>query len=449
MLALSPTMEEGHLVTWTKQVGEEVSEGDVIAEIETDKATMEMESFFEGTLLEQLVPEGSNVPINAPIAIIGEEGEDISAIKAELDGGAPAEADDAGDDADADAGDADAGDADAGDDADADEDTKADADQAPAQGDGQRIFASPVARKMVKEHGLDLASIQGSGPRGRIVKRDVEEAIVAAEAAPAKAAAEAPAKADAKAGAKAGASISVDDTPPPMLEGSQRVELTPMRKTIARRMSSSWVSAPMFTLNTEVDMDAAVKLRASLNEALAQAEAGYKVSYNDLVIKACAVALNNVPGMNVAWGGDHIVQHQEVHIGMAVALDGGLITPVIRHADKLGLGAISQAARELAGKARDKKLKPEDYQGSTFSVSNLGMFGVTRFQAVINPPEAGILAVGALVKKPVVGKNGELTVGHRMDITLSCDHRSTDGAQGALYLAEVRRLLEHPVLLTV
>lgn len=429
MLALSPTMEEGHLVTWTKQVGDAVSEGDVIAEIETDKATMEMESFFEGTLLERLVPEGSNVPINTPIAIIGAQGEDISALKAEISGGGSPQAPQAAQEAPKE-------------DAPAQEAPQEDA--APQAQGGERIFASPVARKMVKEHGLELSSIQGSGPRGRVVKRDVQEAL-ASQAAKA----DAPAAAPVAAAAPAPAALSVDSTPPPMLEGSQRVELTPMRKTIAKRMSSSWVSAPMFTLNTEVDMDAAVQLRSSLNGALKDAEVGYKISYNDMVIKACAVALKAVPGMNVAWGGDHIVQHQEVHIGMAVALDGGLITPVIRHANQLGLGAISQAARDLATRARDKKLKPEDYQGSTFSVSNLGMFGVTRFQAVINPPEAGILAVGALVKKPVVGANGELTVGHRMDITLSCDHRSTDGAQGALYLAEVRRLLEHPVLLTV
>lgn len=423
MLALSPTMEEGLLVSWSKQVGDPISQGDVIAEIETDKATMELESFFDGTVLQLLVTAGSNVAINTPIAIIGEKGEDISAL---ISGGSPSPAPASAPAAAA-------------------APTTAAAAPAPAAAEGERRFVSPVARKIAQEHQLALGEIQGSGPRGRVIKRDVEAALAASVSdAAARAAAAAPAAAPVARVAPVAAPVEVTH-----FEGSRRVELTPMRKTIARRMAESWVAAPMFTLTTEVDMDDAVRLRTSLNKALEAGGVDVKLSFNDLVIKASALALRAVPGMNVAWGGDHVVQHEVVHIGVAVALEGGLVTPVVRHADKMSLGAISEAVRGLAARAREKKLKPEDYQGSTFSVSNLGMFGVTKFQAIINPPEAGILAVGALVKKPVVTAEGALAVGHRMEITLSCDHRSTDGAQGAAWLAEVRRLLENPILLAV
>ncbi|MEL6179317.1 MAG: pyruvate dehydrogenase complex dihydrolipoamide acetyltransferase [Myxococcota bacterium] len=420
MLALSPTMEEGRLVSWTKEVGDAVEEGEIIAEVETDKANMDMESFFEGTLLKILVEPGSNVTVGDPIAIIGEEGEDISNALQE-DSGAEEEPD-AEETAAAPAA------------APAQPPTQAPSGE-PAPASGGRILSSPVARRMASEHSIELASLTGSGPRGRIVKRDVEAAIEAAAQAP-----EAP-KAQKRAPA-----LQPSSSPP--AEGGEVVDLSPMRKAIARRMVESWTTAPHFTLTTEIDMVEVMALRKSMNSKLAAAEAGIKLSVNDFIVKACALALRQVPAMNVAWGGDHLVQYDEVHIGVAVAIEGGLITPVVRNADTLTLGQISRTVRELAGRAREKRLKPEEYSGSTFSISNLGMFGVTQFQAVLNPPEAGILAVGAVVQKPVVA-DGALTIGTRMEVTLSCDHRSTDGAVGATLLQAIRRMLEHPVVLTV
>jgi pyruvate dehydrogenase E2 component (dihydrolipoamide acetyltransferase) len=423
-------MEQGRLVRWAKAVGEKVAEGELLAEIETDKATMDMESMAKGVILELLVAPGAMIPVNTAIAFIGQPGEDLTKAKAEAAGGAaPSGAAPSGEPAGA--GSAGAGSAAVG---------------SAGGGGEERQIVTPVARRIAQDHGLDLKNVEGSGPGGRIIKRDVEAALAAKAAAPAKAPAPV-------------ASLLPSAPPPPtvapsrsavvMLEGSQRVELTPMRRAIAARMTESWTSAPLFALKTEVDMDAAVALRDQLNAALAQAEAGYKLSFNDLVIKACALALQKVPAMNVAWGGDHVVQHKVAHIGVAVAIEGGLITPVVRDADRKGLGAIAQEVKALATRARDRKLKPEEFTGSTFSISNLGMYGVTSFQAVINPPEAGILAVGALVRKPVVNAAGALAVGHRMEVNLSCDHRSTDGAVGATFLAEVKRLLENPVLLTV
>ncbi|MBH25920.1 MAG: pyruvate dehydrogenase complex dihydrolipoamide acetyltransferase [Myxococcales bacterium] len=425
MLALSPTMEEGRLVAWSKEVGDAVEEGEIIAEVETDKANMDMESFFEGTLLKLLVEPGSDVKVGDPIAIIGEEGEDISGL---LDGGGQAAEPE---EADADEADEATQEPDEADEA----DEAKEADPAPDR-DGDRIFSSPVARKMASEHGIALAAIEGSGPRGRVVKRDVEAAIEAAEQEAAK-----PSTPKKKAAA-------LEPTSSEPADGGEQVSLSPMRKAIARRMTESWTTAPHFTLTTEIDMGEVMALRKSMNNKLAAAEAGLKLSVNDFILKACALALREVPAMNVAWGGDHVVQYDEVHIGVAVAIDGGLITPVVRHADKLTLGQISSTVRDLAGRARDKRLKPDEYTGSTFSVSNLGMFGVTQFQAVLNPPEAGILAVGAVVQKPVV-QDGAIVVGTRMEVTLSCDHRSSDGAVGATLLQAIKRLLENPVLLTV
>ena len=411
MLALSPTMEEGHLVSWSKAEGDTVEEGDVIAEVETDKAAMEMESFFDGTLLKILAPAGTAVKVGAAMAIIGARGEDISAlIQSSGSAGAtaaptsptpsPAAAPTTAPAVAAPAAPA----------------------AAPAAGTSGRQFSSPVARKMAAEHGLDIAVVTGSGPGGRVVKRDVEAAM----AAPA-------------------------PTPTPPQTGTpdgQRVNLTPMRKAIARRMTESWTSAPLFALQMEIDMGAAMTLRKQLNASLAAADAGLKISVNDMIIKACGLALREVPTMNVGWGGDHIVQFDGVHIGVAVAIDGGLITPVVRDADRLTLGTVTRTVRDLAARARDKKLAPEEYTGSTFSISNLGMYGIQRFQAVINPPEAGILAVGAVEQRPVV-RDGAIAVGTRMDVVLSVDHRSADGAVGSVFLQALKRLLENPVLLTV
>jgi len=414
MLALSPTMEEGNLVSWTRAEGDKIEEGEVIAEVETDKARMEMESFFSGTILKLLVPAGSAIPVGTPMAIIGAPGEDISAL---LGGPKPAKA------------------------AAAPEAVPAPASAAPtavaAEATGDRIFASPVARRMAEDHRLDLKGVAGSGPRGRIVKKDVEAALETAARAAVPAAAAAPTPAAAIAAPTHAASA-----------GGTPVKLTQMRKAIARRMTESWTTAPHFMLTTVVEMDRLMALRAEMNGQLASAGADVKLSVNDFIVKACAVGLREVPGMNVAWGGDHIIQHDEVHIGLAVALDGGLITPVIRHADQLTLGGIARSVRDLATRARELKLTPDEYTGSTFSLSNLGMFGVTSFQAVLNPPEAGILAVGAVVQKPVV-RDGAVVVGQEMAITLSCDHRSSDGALGARLLQSIKRLLENPVLLTV
>ncbi len=418
MLALSPTMEEGHLVRWNKAEGDTVEEGEVIAEIETDKASMEMESFFEGTVLKLLYDVGSMIPVGAPIAIIGEEGEDISDV---LDGGGSS---DAAQEAPAPAA--------------QEAPTPAAAAPAPAApaADQGRVFSSPVARRIASENNVDLSTLAGSGPSGRIINRDVEEAIENRAAAPA------------PAPAAAAPVVAVAPAAPPAA-GGQTVSLTPMRKTIASRMTASWTSAPHFALTTEIDMAATMELRKTLNAGLAAADAGLKLSVNDLIIKACAKALIQVPEMNVAWGGDHIVTYDEVHIGVAVAIDGGLITPVVRDAHTRSLGAISSAVRDLATRARDKKLMPHEYTGSTFSISNLGMFGITKFQAVLNPPEAGILAVGSVVKKAVVNDEGQIVPGLRMEVTLSCDHRSTDGAVGARFLQALKRLLENPATLMV
>lgn len=414
MLALSPTMEEGHLVAWSKAEGDAVEEGDVIAEVETDKAAMEMESFFEGTLLKILVEPGNAVRVGEAMAIIGEAGEDISgliggaaepAAPAPVQAAAPAPAAPTPPAAPAAA------------------PVTAPAPAAP-KAEGERKFSSPVARKIAAEHGVDIGALAGSGPGGRVVKRDVEAAVAASASPPATTPATAP-EAD-----------------------GEVIRLTPMRKAIARRMTESWTTAPLFALQMEIDMGPAMALRKQLNASLAAADAGLKISVNDMIIKACGLALREVPAMNVGWGGDHIVQFDGVHIGVAVAIDGGLITPVIRDADKLTLGAITRAIRDLAGRAREKKLAPHEYSGSTFSVSNLGMYGITRFQAVINPPEAGILAVGAVEQRPVV-QDGAIAVGTRMDINLSVDHRSSDGAVGSVFLQALKRLLENPVLLTV
>jgi pyruvate dehydrogenase E2 component (dihydrolipoamide acetyltransferase) len=402
MLALSPTMEEGLLVRWTKAEGESIEEGEIIAEVETDKAAMEMESFFDGTVIKLLVQPGSGVRVGEAMAIIGEPGEDISGLLEEptsapaTEGPAPEAVAPAA----------------------AVAAPPAPIAQTPVTTD--RVFSSPVARKIAAEHGLDVASIAGSGPSGRVVKRDVEDAVASGVAR--RSAALTPAPADA------------------------RVSLTPMRKAIARRMTESWTTAPLFALQMEIDMGPAMAMRKELNAALAASDTGMKVSVNDMIIKACALALREVPTMNVGWGGDHIVQFGGVHIGVAVAIEGGLITPVVRDADRISLTAISTAVKDLATRARAKKLAPEEYSGSTFSISNLGMYGISRFQAIINPPEAGILAAGAVQKRPIV-QDGEVVPGTRMDVTLSVDHRSADGAIGAEFLQALKRLLERPLLL--
>ena len=423
MIQLSPTMEEGKLVAWNKAEGDEVEAGDIIAEVETDKAAMDMESFYDGVILKILVQGGEAVPVGTPMAIVGEADEDISGLLAELAGGgsasteAPAEAPAAAPTADAPAA--------------ATAPTAAPA--APARADG-RILSSPLARKLAEDKGIDLSTVTGSGPAGRIVKRDVE-------AAAARPAAAAPA-ASAPVAAAAPAPIT------PAVGAGHSESLSPMRKAIAKNLSAAW-QAPAFMLTRTVRMDAAMALRKQINAQLEAAGTGRKVSVNDLVIKAAAKALIDVPAMNSAYQGDSIYLYDHADIGIAVALDGGLITPVIRNAESKPLSDIAVEARELAGRARDKKLAPDEYTGSTFSISNLGMFGIDHFTAVLNPPAAGILAVGRIAKNPVVGADGGFEVASEMTVTLTCDHRAVDGAVGATWLQAFATYLENPMLLIV
>ncbi len=407
MLALSPTMEEGTLVEWLKSEGDEVSEGELIAEIETDKATMEMESFFDGTILKLLVKVGDAVPVGAPLAIVGEPGEDFSGLLNAAPASAPAPAPVES----------------------AAPATAAPAISAPAPVvapiTSGRIFVSPVARKMAEEKGIALNTIQGSGPNGRIVKSDLENLSAApqAVAAPVFAAVEG--------------------------EEGEKIPMSQMRKTIAKRLTQVWVETPQFFLTRTIDMAAAMKQRKIINTQLAEAGVDAKVSVNDLIIKASAVALHRYPDMNVSYRGDHILKFDSVHVGVAVAVDDGLITPTVKDAHLKPISVIATEIKEMAGRAKEKKLKPHEYTGGTFSVSNLGMFGIEEFTAIINPPQAGILACGAVAKVPVVDANGELTVGTRMKVTLTCDHRAVDGAVGARFLQELVRNLENPILMLV
>lgn len=425
MLALSPTMDEGTLAEWTIKEGDAVEEGAVIAEVETDKATMEMESFFEGTVLKLLVAAGDAVPVGAPMAVVGEAGEDISALLAELEGGgAPAAAPEDQAPAPEDASQGAAADDDGVDEA----QVAPAAAKKPAAGAAPkgRIKSSPLARRMASDAGLELSEIDGSGPAGRVVKRDVEAAIAQQKEQPTAAALP--------------DSGQAEGTP---------VKLTQMRKTIAKRLKEVWQTTPHFTLTMDIDMAAAMAQRKQINNGLKDAGINAKISVNDLIVKACAVALVEFPAMNVSFRDDHVLQYEDAHIGVAVAIEDGLITPTVRFANQKGLRRISEEVRELAGRAQQMKLKPEEYTGGTFTVSNLGMFGIEHFMAIINPPQAGILACGAVQKVPVVNDDGELVVGTRMKVTLSCDHRAVDGATGAEFLSHVKRLLETPLLLMV
>jgi len=442
MEALSPTMEEGQIVKWLKAEGDSVSNGEILAEIETDKATMELVARGEGTLRKILVPEGGNAPVGDVIAVIAGDDEDISQLVGDGDEAAPDEkaADEkAADEKDADEEDADedkedpaekparkdsSGAKDDGAEKPEDSDEGADPDEdAAAEPDAdRRIKASPVARRLADEEGLRLADIDGSGPGGRIVKRDVERA--AKEGPPADVAAAAPA------------------FPPDSEEEYEDIPLSQMRKTIAKRLVQSIGPVPHFFLTVDVDMTRAVEARKRVNAMLE--DEGVRISFNDIVLKAAAMALARHPECNAHWGGDHVRRFNRVHLGVAVAIDDGLITPVVRDAHLKGLKQIAAEVREMAGRAREKKLTPDEYTGATFSVSNLGMFGIDDFTAVINPPEAGILAVGGMVERPVI-VDGELDVQTRMKITMSCDHRVIDGAQGSRFLQTLTTILEEPL----
>jgi pyruvate dehydrogenase E2 component (dihydrolipoamide acetyltransferase) len=417
---LSPTMEEGTIVKWSKQEGDAVKVGDVLAEIETDKANMEMEALGPGVLRKVLVPAGGKAPVGALIGVIADPNEDIAPLLAEAAAAAPPAPAAAATPAPAPPPSAPPTPA----------PKPAEAPVAPAHpapasaaAPGGRVKASPLARAIAAQRNVPLSAVAGTGPGGRIVKRDVE-GYVAAPPAPAFRAASAAAR----------PAIPVPSVPP-----GTAIPLSSMRRTIARRLAESMYTAPHFYVTVEIDMDAAVSLR----EQLVRAE-DVKVSYNDLVLKACAKALTRFPTVNASWTGEAIQTHAEVHLGVAVSLAEGLITPVVRNADRKHVVEISREVKDLASRARERKLKPEEFMGSTFTVSNLGMFDVTEFTAIINPPESCILAVGAVRKVPVV-EGDQLTVGHRMKVTLSSDHRVVDGALAAQFLAEVRRLLENPV----
>jgi pyruvate dehydrogenase E2 component (dihydrolipoyllysine-residue acetyltransferase) len=457
---LSPTMEEGTIVKWTKNEGDSVKQGDVLAEIETDKANMEMEALGAGVLRTILVPAGGKAPIGALIGVIADPGEDIAPLLAKEGAKAAAAAPAPTPPPAATPEPPPTGEAEAAATqvpaprsappapAPAEEPVPVAA-QAPAApaasfaetgggayagAEGGRVKASPLARSMAAQRNIDLASVAGSGPGGRIIKRDIESwSGPRAAAAPARAAVAAPS-------AHPTSGPAPRPAPPlPSITPGQELPLSNMRKTIAKRLVESKFTAPHYYVTVEIDMDAAVALREQI-QRLEEA----KVSFNDLVVKACAKALTRFPMVNASWAGEKIVTHAEVNIGIAVALPEGLITPVVRDADAKGILAIASEIRELAGRARDKKLKPEEFSGSTFTISNLGMFDVTEFTAIINPPDSAILAVGAVRRVPVV--DGEtIRPGHRMKVTMSSDHRVIDGALAAQFLAEVRRLLENPL----
>ncbi|HZY12843.1 MAG TPA: pyruvate dehydrogenase complex dihydrolipoamide acetyltransferase [Beijerinckiaceae bacterium] len=452
MPALSPTMEKGNLAKWLKKEGDQIKSGDVIAEIETDKATMEVEAVDEGVLAKIVVPEGTaDVPVNDVIAVIAGEGEDAKEVgkagaappvkkaedkpKAE----APKQQEKAAPTPAATA--------------------KGDGQSAPAQAaapqpkangaDQSRVFASPLARRMAKDGGLDLAAIQGSGPHGRVVERDVKAAL---EGGTAKKVPAAQPGAQPGAPRLAPAGMS-DEIVKKMFEpGSfEEVPHDGMRKTIARRLTEAKQTIPHFYLTVDCDIDALLKLREQVNASAQKDKDGkpaFKVSVNDMVIKALALALARTPGSNVTFTENSMLHHKHADISVAVAIPGGLITPVIRKADTLTLSGIANAMKDFAARAKDRKLKPEEYQGGTSAVSNLGMFGIKDFVAVINPPQSSIIAVGMGEKRAVV-KNNEIVVGNVMSVTISCDHRAMDGAKGAELIAAFKQLIENPMAMLV
>jgi pyruvate dehydrogenase E2 component (dihydrolipoamide acetyltransferase) len=424
MEALSPTMEEGQVVKWLKAEGDPVASGDILAEIETDKATMELVARGDGQLRKILVSEGGTAPVGEVIAVIATADEDIADL---IGNGGPASASPSIAKSDHDI--------------EPSAQTEAAVPPAPttaaepgARGgaaDG-RIKVSPLARRLAGEAGVDLATVAGSGPGGRIVKRDIEAAALVLEAAPTEAVHAAP--------------LAGVVSPPAAAGDFEDVPLSQMRKAIARRLVESIGPVPHFYLTVDVDMSRLGEARQRIN-GLLEAR-GRKISINDMIIRATAAALRQHPDCNAHWGGDHVRRFHRVHIGVAVAIDDGLITPVVRDAHLKGVAQIGAEVRELAGRARGKKLLPEEYTGATFSISNLGMLGIHEFTAVINPPEAGILAIGALADTTVV-VDGEVVIQPRMRITMSCDHRVIDGAQGARFLATLKAMLEEPAAMLI
>ncbi len=437
MPKLSDTMTVGTLVTWLKKEGDAVDSGDMIAEVETDKATMEVECFDDGVILKHFVREGEQVQIGAPICAVGEQGEAVPEVEAS--GGAQPDSSDAKEPEEI---------------TPSTESTEsAHSTESPPPPDARddkgkdgRIKASPLARKIAEDAGIDLTAVEGSGPGGRIVKADV----LAAKAAPppdrrqkAGQPARQPAATPEPASAAAGPRIAGED---------EEIPVTNMRAAIARALVKSVSEAPHFYLQMEVDAEPLTRFRADLNARLADLppeQGGIKFSVNDLILKACAEAVRRVPDINRSWQDDRIIRYANVHLGVAVAVQDGLVTPVIRNAETKSLRQINQETRDLADKARNKKIKPEEMQGATLTVSNLGMFGISDFYGIINPPNAAIINVGATVKTPVVNHKDEIVVGYRMKVGLSGDHRTIDGAVGAQYLAALREIIETPALMLV
>lgn len=415
MPKLSDTMQEGVISKWNIKEGDTVKSGDIIAEVETDKATMDVEVFDGGTVLKIMAKEGEAVPLGGKMAIIGEKGEDISDL---LDGGsAPKKSEDKPKEEKSAQ----------NQEANKSTDKKFDPlfgdiekDEAGSEDGDDRVKASPLARKIASEEGIELSKVKGSGPQGRIVKKDVESFDKSATSS-------------SRPSIQVAAS-SVED---------KEIRISQMRKTIAKRLAESKFTSPHFYETIDINMKNAISARESMN-----ADGDVKISFNDLVVKACAKALRLHPKMNSSWTGDMIIEHGAVHVAIAVAIEDGLVTPVIRNTDIKGLAAISAETKDLAGKARDKKLQPEDWEGSTFTISNLGMFGIEEFTAIINPPNAAILAVGAIRDVPVVEK-GQVVPGKMMKVTLSSDHRVVDGATCAQFLNTVRKFLENPTTMLV
>lgn len=415
MPRLSDTMTEGTVATWLKKVGDKVSEGDILAEIETDKATMEFESFNEGTLLYIGIPEGQSAPIDSLLAIIGPAGTDISGVAEnyKIGGTAPVAA--------------------------ATEEAKSapttnvtlsavEGQETPA--DSQRVLASPLAKKIAGEKGIQLTQVKGSGENGRITKSDVENFKVGSQEPRAKSQEAAPAKAE---------TVAAKPYVPAGQVATEEIKNSQMRKIIAKRLAESLFTAPHYNLVIEVTMDEAMKSRAIINGV-----PDTKVSFNDMVIKASALALKKHPKINSQWTAESIIINYHVNIGVAVAVEDGLVVPVLPFTDGMSLSQIGTSVRDLAGRAKNKKLLPTEMEGSTFTISNLGMFGITEFNSIINQPNSAILSVGAIVEKPVV-KNGQIVVGNTMMLSLACDHRTIDGATGAQFLQTLKQYIENPV----
>ncbi len=427
MPKLSDTMTEGTLAKWIKQPGDFVDIGDIIAEVETDKATMEMEAFDDGTLGEVLVKEGEKVAVGTVLAVLLEDGEEAG------DSSAPA--------AESKESKSDAPKEDAAPAAESSAASSAAAPAAPISDDGSRLRVSPLARKIAAEKGVDLTQIQGTGPGGRIVKADVIDAPKGGSAKPA---ASAPAPA---AASSAPAAAAPNAIMPVVSDEDTVTPLSSMRRIIADRLLASKVTIPHFYLHVELDAAPLMAMRKQIN-AQAEATHGNKYSVNDFILKATVNALQAVPEVNASFNGDSIVQFKHVGLSVAIAVEDGLVTPVIREAESKSLLDISKAVKDLAGRARDKKLKPNEFDGGTITVSNLGSYGIDSFDAIVNPPQAAILSVGGVSEKPVV-KNGEIVPGLRMNIGLSCDHRVVDGAVAAVYLNEVKKLIENPTLMLI